>query len=221
MLAIVLSSSGGGTSSAPAKKLAGGSGAVPHAAQSAALLANIPQSGITLGSPHAPATLVEFADLQCPFCREYTANVLPALIQKYVRTGKLEMQFRNLSFIGPDSQTAGHWAAAAGAQDKLWQFLDLWYANQQTENSGYVTDSYLRRIAGGVGGLNVAMAAAASGAPAAQAQLTAADQLAAHAGIDSTPSFLLGKSGGRLRTLNYSDLTPAAFTPAIDALTRG
>ena len=49
------------------------------------MLAGIPQSGIHLGSPSAPVRLVEFADLQCPFCREYTLQTLPQLVQDYVR----------------------------------------------------------------------------------------------------------------------------------------
>ena len=35
----------------------------------------IPQSGVTLGEPNAPATIVEFADLKCPFCAEFAPKV--------------------------------------------------------------------------------------------------------------------------------------------------
>ena len=46
------------------------------------------------------------------------------------------MVFRNLSFIGPDSERAARLAAAAGLQDRLWQFTDLIFRNQGAENSG-------------------------------------------------------------------------------------
>ena len=72
-------------------------------------------SGIELGDPKAPVTMVEFADLQCPFCKEYTADVLPDLVEKYVKSGDLRMELNLLTFIGPDSQTLAAAAYAAGA----------------------------------------------------------------------------------------------------------
>ena len=36
-------------------------------------------------------TLVEFADLQCPFCKQYATDVLPTVVRDYVRTGKVRL----------------------------------------------------------------------------------------------------------------------------------
>jgi protein-disulfide isomerase len=58
-------------------------------------------------------TLVEFADLQCPFCAQYARDALPRLIDRYVRPGRIRMQLRLLSFIGPDSECAARVAAAS------------------------------------------------------------------------------------------------------------
>ena len=165
------------------------------AGQSASLFAGIPQHGTTLGDPNAKVTLSEFADLQCPFCQQFTAAQLPAVVRDYVRTGKVRLEFRNLSFIGPDSQKAARFAAAAGLQGKLFDFVDRFYANQQTENSGYVTDEFLRKVAGEVPGLNVDKAFADQSSPAVVQQLTKADTAAKAQGVDSTPTFVLnGKS---------------------------
>ncbi len=116
--------------------------------------AGIPQSGLTLGDPKAPVTIVEFADLQCPFCKQAADGSLPTLIDKYVRPGKLRIEFRNFPILGPDSEKAARALEGAADQNKAWQFLDLWYLNQGEENTGYVTDEFIRRIAGGVKGLD-------------------------------------------------------------------
>src|SRR5436190_9410660 len=129
------------------------------------IFSGIPQQGIVLGRPSAPVTMTEFADLQCPVCREYTARVLPALVRDYVRAGKVKMVFRDVAFLGDDSVTAGRAAAAAGAQRKLWQFVDAFYAEQGDENSGYVTDDFVRSIAEKVPGLDVERLMRDRGAP--------------------------------------------------------
>ena len=95
-----------------------------------------------------------------------------------MRPGKLQMQFENLWFIGPDSVKAGRVAAAAAEQDRLWNFVDLLYLNQREENTGYVTASYLHRLLAAVPGLNVPVALRASGTPAADAALLQANELA-------------------------------------------
>jgi protein-disulfide isomerase len=217
VVAIVIAVSGGGGGGHQAPKLKAG-GSVPGAAQTSALFAGIPERGIELGRASAPVTLVEFADLQCPICREYTLSVLPTLVKSYVRTGKVKMVFRNYSFIGPDSKTAGNMADAAGRQNRLWQFIDLFYENQGEENSGYATPTFLRRIAAGVPGLDVTRAVADAARPAADNAQRATNTLAAQAGINSTPSFLLGRTGGKLSVFDYADLTPGAFMPALDKL---
>jgi protein-disulfide isomerase len=210
-LAIGLSSGGVSATAASGSRLAG-------AAFSARLFSGIPQHGTVLGSPRAPVRLVEFADLQCPYCDEYALQALPTLVRDYVRTGELSMRFENLSFIGPDSVAAGRVAAATARQNRLWNFVDLMYLNQGEENTGYVTTSYLRRLLDAVPGLDVPAALRASQSPLADAALTQANAYAAGAAIAATPSFLVGRTGGPLKQLQPSTLTPAPFVQAIDAL---
>src|SRR5215218_6687076 len=56
------------------------------------LYAGIPQDGIHLGKAGAPATLVEIADLQCPFCANYSRTALPSVVRDYVRTGRIRYE---------------------------------------------------------------------------------------------------------------------------------
>src|SRR3954447_10233288 len=141
------------------------------------LFSGIPQQGIVLGNPNAPVTMTEFADLQCPACREYTAAVLPTLVRRYVRTGRVKMVYQDLAFLGDDSVKAGRAAAAAGAQNKLWQFIDVFYGEQGEENSGYVTDDFIRGVAQKVPGVNVAKLTSASQAPFTRQQIAQARAL--------------------------------------------
>ncbi len=163
-------------------------------------LKGIPQHGITLGNPNAPVTLVWFGDLQCPICREFHAAVFSTLVNNYVRTGKVKLVWRNLAFIGPDSTTAAQVAGAAGLQNRIWQFVSLFYYNQQEENSGYVTPSFLKEIASGAG-VNWNKANTDRYSPTMSAQMAAANQLANNTLPQiATPSFLLGKTGTTPRT---------------------
>src|SRR5205823_5256779 len=103
------------------------------------VFAGIPQPGPALGSPHAPYTLVEFVDLQCPFSARFDREVLPAVIRRFVRTGLLRLELRTVAFLGPDSAPLAAATTAAGMQDHMWQFADRVFRDQGRENSGYAT----------------------------------------------------------------------------------
>ena len=137
-------------------------------------------------------TLVEFADLQCPFCKQYSTDVMPALVADYVKSGKLKMVFRNVAFIGTDSARAAQMAAAAGRQNKLWEYIDIFYVNQGAENSGYVTDEFLRDVGDGVEGLDVDKAMDDRGVASVQDELNKAQTEWQANGFTGTPSFLVG-----------------------------
>jgi protein-disulfide isomerase len=200
VLVAVVAAGGGGDGS----HSGGGSPAATEAA-----LKGIPQSGITLGSPKAPVTMVEFADLQCPFCAEYHRNVFPELLSRYVRTGKLRIELRLLRFLGPDSDRLARVAAAAAAQNRMWQFVGLAYDRQGRENSGYATGEFVNRLSADAGLRRPDAGAAA------ERQVQRDEQAARTLGIDSTPSFLIGRTGGSLTRFQPSDLTPGAFVPEI------
>jgi protein-disulfide isomerase len=203
---IAISSSGG--SAAKSSSTTAASGPVAGASQSSSLLAGIPQKGITLGNANAPVRVVEFADLQCPFCRDFAVNDLPSVVRQYVRPGKVKMEFRSLAFIGPDSARAARVAEATGQQNKLWNFIDVAYHNQGKENSGWATDATLKRIAGSVPGLDTARAFRDRDGGAVTAQLKTAETLATSSGVNSTPTFLVGR-GNNLTAVDSTGLNAA------------
>jgi protein-disulfide isomerase len=185
---------------------------VPGAAKALKLLAGIEQHGIELGDPHAPVTLVELGDLQCPACAQFSAEALPQIVSRYVRTGKVLLVFRALDSIGKDSLLAARMALAVGEQNRLFEFDALMYANQGLENGGYVTGTYLRALAGAIPGVDVSQALAARDSAAVRAQLSEAKQLALRLHIAGTPSFLLYRTGATPRRFKPSGLDAGSFT---------
>jgi protein-disulfide isomerase len=146
---VVVGNSGGDDSSSTPLKTTAGKGkedGIPGKAEVEKLLAGIPQEGMTLGKASAPVEVAEFGDLQCPFCKENSENVTPEVIENQIRGGEAKISFNQFIIIGPDSIPAGEAALAAGAQDKGWNFVELWYRNQGEENSGYVTEKFIETI---------------------------------------------------------------------------
>lgn len=197
----------------------GEDGAVAGVTDSRAMLDGVPQSGSVLGDPDAPVTLTEFADLQCPFCRDYALQVLPQIIQEHVRPGDLNLDLQLLRFIGPDSDRGARAAVAASEQDKMWDFVDLWYRNQGQEGTGYATNDFIRDIADAAGlpGQEIVdgIQSAENEGP-----ITEAENAAAAAGIDSTPSFVITDADGEEQRLEVSGLTYEAFQTALEPYLR-
>jgi protein-disulfide isomerase len=198
-------------------KNASSGGALTGVSDVRAMLGGVPQQGTRLGDPKAPMVLTEFADLQCPFCRDYALEVLPQVVEHYVRTGKLRLELRLRSFIGDDSVTAARAAAVAATRNRLWNFAELFYRNQGTENTGYVTDAFLSRIATAVGVPGSLVTAARTQTPALERPLQTAESEAEAAGQSSTPSFLIGPKAGTGKPLALSAIDFASMRAAIDA----
>jgi protein-disulfide isomerase len=116
-----------------------------------------------------------------------------------VRTGKAKLQLRLLTFIGPDSVTAASVLEAAGLQNRLWNAADLMYHNQGEENSGYVTDAFLSKILTGAGAIDVKRALADASSSKVTEALGATKTLASRYNVQSTPTLLVGPTGGALK----------------------
>ena len=184
-----------------------------------ALLADIPESANALGEPMAPVSLEYFGDLECPFCRDFSLEVLPSIIQRWVRTGKLRIEYRALQTAThePDVFVAQHVAAlAAGKQGKAWHFVETFYAEQGEEGSGYVTEAYLEGIASQIPHLDLSPWAIDRKDPELVREIASDAEAAENAGLTGTPTFLLGASGGAMRTFSPTDST--SFDAAIEGL---
>ena len=75
-----------------------------------------------------------------------------------MRTGKLKIEYRSLETATREPEifkTQQIAALAAGKQNKMWNYLELFYHEQGEENTGYVTESYLQALAQQMPGLNL------------------------------------------------------------------
>ncbi|SDJ02224.1 Protein-disulfide isomerase [Arthrobacter subterraneus] len=75
-----------------------------------------------LGEVDAPVVLIEYADYRCPFCGLFSRDTLPSLVDKYVESGDLRIEWRDLPVFGEQSFSAAVAGRAAGEQDRFWEF---------------------------------------------------------------------------------------------------
>jgi protein-disulfide isomerase len=207
--------SGGDDEETPAPR---GASAPTVAQEVEKLYEGIPQDGIHLGDPKAPATLVEIADLQCPFCAQYSTGALASVVEDYVRPGRIRYELRFRSFIGRDSVRAAGAAAYAAQQDLMYQFADVFYRNQGPEESGYADRAFIEQVAGQVAGLDPKKTADAADDPLSQPLVRQGEQFARDIGSTSTPDFYVRKGGGRLQPLQPQGTEPEDYTAALDAI---
>jgi protein-disulfide isomerase len=157
-----------------------------------AILRGIPQDRLTLGDPDAPILLVEFVDLQCPFCRQFAADSWPDIVRRYIRTGKVKMELRLTALLGEDSGKANKAVMAAGLQNRAWDASMRFYDVQGQENTGYVTDPFLRGVLSGVRGLDLARAMKQRSSAAVRNELGAVYSMQRRYGVNSTPTLMIG-----------------------------
>lgn len=100
-----------------------------------------------LGDPNAPVTLIEFGDYQCHFCNVHFHNTEHRLLEKFIKTGKVKMIFKDFTIIGPDSVDAAHGTHCANDQGKFWKYHDILYNNWTGENNGWASSDNLLRFA--------------------------------------------------------------------------
>ncbi len=201
IIAVVVAISASGASKPPPRPDS------PAARQAATavkgLLAGIPQSGNTLGSPSAKVTFTEFGDLKCPYCRLFTLTAENQLINQDVRSGRVKLVYRSLCTAtcnGPQPQifpTQQAAAYAAGLQNKAWNYIELFYHLQQDETTSYVNSSFLDGLAKLIPGLNFNQWSKDRTSPSLVAKVTADGKLASALGFSGTPSILVQGPKGR------------------------
>ena len=154
--------------------------------------------GSTLGRKDAKLTLAVFEDFQCPYCLRYSALFEPALVDDYVRTGKIRLEFHQLPILGDESVQAAVASWCAGQQGQFWAYHKKLFmveaeADQLTVEKvgiGRFSAANLQSFAAGLG-LDAAAFEACSNSGAAIEAVRADVRQAQSLGLRGTPSFVM------------------------------
>ena len=168
-----------------------------------------------LGTTGAPVTIVEFTDLQCPYCARFSAQTFPELRRKYIDTGKVRFVTRDLPLaFHAQAMPAAVAARCAGEQDKYWEYRERLFARQK-DLAQLPYDSLAAEMQLD-GGKFTACRNSKDPSAAAEADRTVANGL----GITGTPTFIIGRStNGTFTGEKLSVALPlATFESRIDAL---
>jgi protein-disulfide isomerase len=208
ILAVVFTGGSSGSSDVTGSTL-------PDSATIAAQFQGIPQQGNVLGKANAPVTMVEYIDLQCPVCRQFETEVMPTIIERYVRPGKVKVEVRPIAFIGPDSESGRRAMIAAEPEGKAFNFSQILYFNQGAENSGWLDDSMIADAAVSVG-LDPETILDTMNSQAVADKAGDYDDQSRTDAVSGTPTIGIGKTGGKPSYFQAGDPGLTALTAALD-----
>jgi protein-disulfide isomerase len=118
------------------------------------LVGGIPQDGPRLGSSDAPVSVQVFNDLSCDSCSDWNREVIVPLIQGPVRSGDVQLVYHNFPMTESGFFLGAYAAVAAAKQDYEWQFVQLFFYNQEAAKKHGADQDFLNAIARGVGVTN-------------------------------------------------------------------
>jgi len=149
-----------------------------------------------LGSADAPVTFYEFADFQCPHCKDHHDIYAKRINRDYVATGKAKMVWVTFAFQGDESINAAKagYCALDQSPEQFWTLHDWLFENQAAiANTGGFAPARLALMADQIG-LDVAAFDACFADPATLERVEAGKAFAIEKGVESTPSFLVGET---------------------------
>lgn|GEM_PF-1959239 len=74
---------------------------------------------LIIGDPNAKVSIIEYADFKCPLCGKFYREIEPQIKKDYIDTGKINIEYRPLPVISPDSTVAALGAYCALEQGKF------------------------------------------------------------------------------------------------------
>ena len=145
-----------------------------------------------LGEPDAPVRVIEIADFQCPFCRDFVMQDFAALKRDYMDEGTVRWELYSVGFDGNESLAAGIAGVCAARQGAFWPMHDWLYANASVViDSGAFSRDRLLMMAANVG-LDVGDFEACLDDPSAEQLVLDNEAFARRLGVTASPTFVVG-----------------------------
>jgi protein-disulfide isomerase len=175
----------------------------------------MPANAYELGKTSAPIVMIEYTDLQCPFCQQFHNTAFDEIKKNYIDTGKVLYVSRDFPLdFHPWARPAAIAARCAGDQGKFWELRNTLQTNADKLSK--------EMIAQHAKDLNLDMkkfqACADSDFYTADINKQVAEGTAA--GVSGTPSFIIGKvENGQLDGVRLVGAMPyASFDAKIQEL---
>lgn len=83
-----------------------------------------------MGEEDAPVTIVEYASMTCPHCRDFHETTFPELKKDYIDTGKVRFIFREFPF--DPRAAAAFMLARCAPEGKYFPMVDVLFKQQDT-----------------------------------------------------------------------------------------
>jgi len=182
------------------------------------------------GDASAPIAMIEYGDIECPFCRHFKNDIYPRLLDDYIKMGKLRFYYRDMPLpFHQHAMPAARAAHCAGEQGKFWEMHDSLFTDK-LENIGpgpggrdrsltqEAIDDRAKALRLDTAKLDACMASARF-----DDVIQRTSKEAAKMNIDGTPTFVIGKIGPNGNIVNVKKtvvgaLPFEAFKAAIDPL---
>lgn len=148
---------------------------------------------MALGDINAPVVISEFSDWDCPFCVKANVETLPRIVQEYVESGQVRLEWNDFVVNGQPALEAARAGRAAADQGKFFEYQEAFMAEagKIQGHPGFVLEDFVR-FAEAAGVPDIAQFKADAQSDKYDAALQEANMRAQQAGFNSTPTFMVG-----------------------------
>jgi|HubBroStandDraft_1064217.scaffolds.fasta_scaffold150669_2 protein-disulfide isomerase len=180
------------------------------------------------GEATAPVAIIEYADIECPFCRHFEHDIYPRVFDDYIKGGKARLYYRDMPLpFHEHAVPAARAAHCAGEQGKFWEMHDSLFTDKipipgpNGRSSGLTTSDIDERAA--KLGLDTAKLDACMASTRFADEIKRSSEEAAKMNIEGTPTFVIGTIGPNGNVVSVKKTIVGAqpfgaFKAAIDPL---